>query len=180
MHRHRRLAQVLCDPAITVRTISREMRELLFYGYCGRKDILRLRHLHKIAAEFEHQRSFDIAAVNPVNDGRGRVEATRPGTGVPSAGQGPRQSGGHRSLPPVGSLAQRPECSHLGGRVAVRCRLQWVDDILRFARMDCSGLWVPGGSDDVTAPLSCDRARSGLELVENGAARNERPPPPRS
>jgi hypothetical protein len=57
--------EVLCDPAITA--IGTEMRELLFYGHCRRNDIFRFRHLHKIAAEFEHQRSFDIAAVNPVN-----------------------------------------------------------------------------------------------------------------
>jgi hypothetical protein len=50
-----------------VRTIGEEMRELLFYGHRGRNEILRSRHLHKIAASFEHQRSLDIAAVDPVN-----------------------------------------------------------------------------------------------------------------
>jgi hypothetical protein len=38
------------------------------------------------------------------------------------------------------------------------------DGILRFARMDCSDLWVPGHSG--VAAGRCDRARSAREPVE--------------
>jgi hypothetical protein len=54
------------------------------------------------------------------------------------------------------------------------------DDILRFAPMDCSGPWVPGGGDDLQRRDGCDRARSGLEFADNVAARKRHPPPPRS
>jgi hypothetical protein len=154
--------EVLCDRAITVRTIGREMRELLFYGHCGRNDIFRFRHLHKIAAEFEHQTSFDIAAVNPVNHLDRVVEVVwKPRVPAPSSPLPARPTPVRRarSLPAVASLAQRPQCSHSGGPVPVRCRLQLVDDILRFARMDCSGLWVHRAAEPRSRSLRAGACR---------------------
>src|SRR5215475_3087133 len=44
-----------------------------------------------------------------------------------------------------------------------------------LARLDCSGLWVPDDSDEVTEPSAAAVARRTAKLAEDGAARNEHP-----
>jgi hypothetical protein len=65
--------------------------------------------------------------------------------------QGPCQSGGLVRFQRWHRFPRRPECSLSGDRSLFDVDFTIGDDSLRFARMDCSGLWVPAGSDDVTA-----------------------------